>query len=141
MKLAKPADPLGYYYQAAAYDKRGAGREVVQNLQFVKDYMETHPGRFQIPVGELYHNIGLGYFRQGDMANAIKFFEMSLKEKEDAQGLYMLGLSYEQINDFRKAREFYERCSKLSDPEQMEWINRAIGKLGSPKFAKEGVRE
>lgn len=134
MKALRPDDPLGYYYQAGAYDQARYGPEVVQNLLFVQKYMEAHPGQFGLPPELLYYNLGHGYYLQRDLPNAIRCFERSLQLKQTAAVLYVLGLCYEDLNDLPRARAYYQLCSQQTAEDQLEWINRAIAKLKSPKF-------
>lgn len=54
-----------------------------------------------------YHNGGINAFKQGDLKNAIKLFDLAIKKYPSAESYYNKGFVYSQLGDFKNEISSY----------------------------------
>jgi len=77
-----------------------------------------------------YHNGGINAFKQGDLKNAIKLFDLAIKKYPSAESYYNRGFVYSQIGDFKNEISSYTASILLDENHINANRNRGLCILG-----------
>lgn len=62
-----------------------------------------------------YHNGGINAFKQGDLNNAIKLFDLAIEKYPSAESYYNRGFTYSQLGDFKNEISSYTASILLDE--------------------------
>ncbi len=75
--------------------------------------------KYNNQLASTYNNLGIIFRKNNDFENAIKYYTISLRLKENSSYLYItignLAICYEKINNFKKAENYYIQAIEISE--------------------------
>lgn len=71
----------------------------------------------------IYNFISTIYSAQGDFENAAIWIEKSLEKKSDYRGYITLGMNYQSLKDYQKAKESYLKAVAIDDKKGEAWAS------------------
>ena len=107
----------GYYY---LFDQESQKR-IDQIEEWVNGVEQTSQER-AVAVAEVYHNLALVYYGQGNYENALEYYEKALKISEEKLGAdhpntaatyNNLAVVYDDQGNYEKALKYYEKALKV----------------------------
>jgi len=105
------------------------------SLTFWQDVVKKNPTHFRAN-----YNLAAEYQKRKDYISAIKYYEVAAKDCDRPEVFYSLGYCYDQIGDYNRSLENYQKCLKLVEqpfPDLYNNMGIVFWKKGEKKKAEE----
>lgn len=129
-RQGKYEQAINYYNKAISIDDASAlfyenrGLAFLYRLQYEKAEADFLRSMELNPVASIYNNLGVLYYRMGNMDNAIKYYTEAIKLNEQEPVYHEnIGLAYEKKQDDEKALACFEQAVSL-EKELGTYLNR-----------------